>query len=230
MIFTAIKKCRAVIVVMNQKFCSSDFCRAELEAALTYNKVVIPVMCKGFDGQQRKRHECTAWVKHLQYVTFDPKWVSDKTAQPEDPLFVQNFDKMCMSIATHGIHPVRSYRTRQTFIFPIEDLHTATDDFAEANVIGAGQFGVVYRGFVRGQAVAVKKLRAVSLSLAEESPPQDRGSKSFSRELKALSNIRCPNVVPFLGATVMAPYCLVFTLMEHGNVREWLDGEKPERL
>jgi len=134
-------------------------------------------------------------------------------------------------LASHGIHPVRTYRTRQTFIFPIEDLHAATNNFAEENVVGAGQFGVVFRATLRGQAVAIKKLRAVSIALApEKAIQQDRGSKSFSRELKALSNIRCPNVVPFLGATVNAPFCLVFELMDNGNVRDWLDGAKPERL
>ena len=40
--------------------------------------------------------------------------------------------------------------------------------------------------------------------------------------VQALANLRHPNIVPFLGASVMAPHCLVFEFMEtdlHAAIR-----------
>lgn len=44
-------------------------------------------------------------------------------------------------------------------VFTYKELELATDHFSEANVIGNGEFGVIYRGVLRdGTVAAVKKL------------------------------------------------------------------------
>ena len=45
-------------------------------------------------------------------------------------------------------------------VFSYKELEEATDKFSEANVIGHGGFGVVYKGVLRdGTVVAIKMLR-----------------------------------------------------------------------
>ena len=55
---------------------------------------------------------------------------------------------MVQSLAAHAVLPWKTVRHGQTFIFPIEDLLSATKEFSQENVIGAGQFGTVYKGFI----------------------------------------------------------------------------------
>ncbi|KAF5827897.1 hypothetical protein DUNSADRAFT_18555, partial [Dunaliella salina] len=60
-------------------------------------------------------------------------------------------------------------------------------------VLGEGAFGVTYEGRWRGAKVAVKCVR---VSQAVE-------QLSFLREVEALSSVRHPNVLPFLGASML---------------------------
>ena len=41
------------------------------------------------------------------------------------------------------------------------DLAIATKDFSDSSKLGAGGFGIVYKGFVNGCNIAVKKLTQV---------------------------------------------------------------------
>jgi hypothetical protein len=52
-------------------------------------------------------------VSHLQYCTME-------AAIQDEARFLETFEKMVASLATHGISPATTYRTRQTYIFPIE--------------------------------------------------------------------------------------------------------------
>ncbi|KAK3162958.1 hypothetical protein QOZ80_1BG0095830 [Eleusine coracana subsp. coracana] len=91
--------------------------------------------------------------------------------------------------------------------FSLEELAQATKNFADANLVGAGSFGLVYKGLLLdGTVVAVKRRDAA--------PCQD-----FADEVKRLSEIWHRNVVTLIG------YCqegglqmLVFEYLPNGSV------------
>ncbi|XP_052139247.1 probable leucine-rich repeat receptor-like protein kinase At5g49770 [Oryza glaberrima] len=91
--------------------------------------------------------------------------------------------------------------------FSLEELAHATKNFSDANLVGAGSFGPVYKGLLLdGTVVAVKRRVA--------SPRQD-----FVDEVKRLSEIWHRNVVTLIG------YCqegglqmLVFEYLPNGSV------------
>lgn len=81
--------------------------------------------------------------------------------------------------------------------FAYDDLAAATDGFSDANLLGQGGFGHVYRGTVAGQEVAIKKLRAGS----------GQGDREFRAEVEIISRVHHKNLVSLVG------YCL------HGEQR-----------
>lgn len=82
--------------------------------------------------------------------------------------------------------------------------------------LGQGAFGVTYKSVWRGSEVAVKCVR---ISKATE-------LTNFLREIDALSHIRHPHVVPFLGAVLEPPQkCwLISEFMHGGTLARWLHG------
>jgi len=68
--------------------------------------------------------------------------------------------------------------------FSADEVYGATDGFAESAVVGEGGFGTVYRGRLRGLAVAVKRLSAHGLQSQAE----------LHRELEVLSSINHPHI------------------------------------
>ena len=52
--------------------------------------------------------------------------------------------------------------------FSVAEVSAATDGFSESRVVGEGGFGTVYRGRLRGLAVAVKRLSAAGLQSEAE--------------------------------------------------------------
>ena len=72
------------------------------------------------------------------------------------------------------------------------ELVAATGGFSDANLLGQGGFGQVYRGTVGGQEVAIKKLRAGS----------GQGDREFRAEVEIISRVHHKNLVSLVG------YCL----------------------
>ncbi|KAF8185737.1 kinase-like domain-containing protein [Pholiota molesta] len=83
-------------------------------------------------------------------------------------------------------------------------------------VISKGGFGVIYQGKWKGADVALKVLKNT-----EGVTPLEA---DLRREIKAWSILRHPNVLQFIGVSVLDddPF-IVMPLMKHGNVRDYLD-------
>ncbi|PWA98019.1 Concanavalin A-like lectin/glucanase, subgroup [Artemisia annua] len=96
----------------------------------------------------------------------------------------------------------------------INDLYRATDNFSEANIIGCGGLGMVYRAtLANGTKLAVKKLSGDMGLIAKE----------FKAEVEALSTTQHKNLVSLRG------YCvddrcqlLIYSYMENGSLEYWL--------
>ncbi|KAF8393023.1 hypothetical protein HHK36_021264 [Tetracentron sinense] len=101
--------------------------------------------------------------------------------------------------------------------FSYRELKSATNVFNEANSIGRGGSGTVFRGILRdGKSVAVKKLDASSL----------QAEKEFQNELQILGGLRSPFVVSLLGFCIeKKKRFLVYEYMPNRSLQESLFGE-----
>ncbi|XP_077231248.1 uncharacterized protein LOC143864233 [Tasmannia lanceolata] len=109
------------------------------------------------------------------------------------------------------------------------ELLRATNGFSLENLVGAGSYGAVYKGFVdhNEMVVAVKVLHL----------QQHGATKSFNAECEALRNIRHRNIIKILTSCSSIDYqgndfkALVFEYMPNGSLEKWLhqsrDGQHP---
>jgi Leucine-rich repeat (LRR) protein len=105
-------------------------------------------------------------------------------------------------------------------IVPYNEILKGTDGFSEANVLGKGRYGTVYRGTLENQAIAV----AVKVFNVQQS-----GSyKSFQAECEALRRVRhrclvkiitCCSSISHQGQDFRA---LVFEFMANGSLERWI--------
>ncbi|KAI3519846.1 hypothetical protein L1887_09063 [Cichorium endivia] len=108
-------------------------------------------------------------------------------------------------------------------------LLKATNDFSEANLIGEGGFGSVYKGILDNEdtLVAVKVLHL-----------QNRGAhKSFIAECEAWRNIRHRNLLKIITSCSSVDFhgndfkALVYEFMPNGSLHDWLHSiENTSRL
>eukprot|EP00253_Pinus_taeda_P024405 PITA_24405 len=101
------------------------------------------------------------------------------------------------------------------------ELVIATNEFSDANLLGIGSFGKVYKGILNdGTLVAVKLLNL-----------QNEGAqKSFDRECKVLGRFRHRNLIRVITCySDLQNKALIFPLMPKGSLEKWLypdDGEQ----
>ncbi|KAI3921077.1 hypothetical protein MKX01_036056 [Papaver californicum] len=100
-----------------------------------------------------------------------------------------------------------------------KDLKSATGSFSEANKLGEGGFGDVYKGILRnGNIVAVKKLAFVE---------SRRAKIDFESEVKLISNVQHRNIIRLLGCcNKRQELLLVYEYMANSSVDRFLYGEK----
>ncbi|KAK2994085.1 hypothetical protein RJ640_024349 [Escallonia rubra] len=98
---------------------------------------------------------------------------------------------------------------------PIKEVYSATDNLNELNFIGEGTAGKVYKGILpNDQQVAVKHII------------NDGCIETFLREVRSLSHVRHPNLVPLLGYSENGDECfLIYELCPNGNLSEWIFGK-----
>lgn len=101
--------------------------------------------------------------------------------------------------------------------YKYKELQHATDNFSQANKVGEGGFGLVYKGKLRdGMVVAVKVL----------SPESRQGLREFVTELTVLANIEHENLVKILGCCVEGNNrILVSGYLENNSLSQTLLGQ-----
>ncbi|CAL9054363.1 unnamed protein product [Musa banksii] len=107
-------------------------------------------------------------------------------------------------------------------LFSFEELTKCTNNFSEANVLGTGSYGKVYRGALDdGQLIAVKRAQQGSL----------QGEHEFKTEIEMLSRVHHRNLVGLVG------FCfdhneqiLVYEYIPNGSLRDSLSGKSGVHL
>lgn len=98
----------------------------------------------------------------------------------------------------------------------IQVLRQVTDNFSEANILGRGGFGVVYKGELHdGTKIAVKRMESGAMGT--------KGMNEFQAEIAVLTKVRHRHLVALLGSCVNGPErLLVYEYMPQGHLGQHL--------
>ncbi|XP_058751342.1 receptor-like serine/threonine-protein kinase SD1-8 [Vicia villosa] len=110
-------------------------------------------------------------------------------------------------------HRIRNADDMDELDLPIFDFNTiiiATNNFLEANKLGHGGFGSVYKGrLAEGQEIAVKRLSETS----------GQGNEEFKNEVKLIAKLQHRNLVRLLGCCIdKEEKLLVYEYMENRSL------------
>ncbi|XP_057766382.1 probable LRR receptor-like serine/threonine-protein kinase At1g53440 [Salvia miltiorrhiza] len=110
----------------------------------------------------------------------------------------------------------------QTGYFTLRQIKAATNNFDNANKIGEGGFGPVYKGILSdGTAIAVKQLSSKSR----------QGNREFVNEIGMISALKHPNLVRLFGCCIEAnQLLLIYEYLENNCLARALFGRQGQRL
>jgi hypothetical protein len=98
-------------------------------------------------------------------------------------------------------------------------IATATDNFSQANKLGEGGFGAVYKGKLSGHEIAVKRLSKCS----------KQGLEEFKTEIQLISKLQHRNLVKLLGYSVQdEERMLVYEYMPNKSLDTFIFDSKQE--
>ncbi|XP_042399136.1 U-box domain-containing protein 35-like [Zingiber officinale] len=157
--------------------------------------------------------QCTSSVGSLRSYRTDKSWNFDMSSTSCN-------SRECMASGNEGdIHGKLERLEKETLAcasdpylkYTWEEIVAATSSFSEANMVGVGANGKVYRGSFHHTVAAIKVLHS------------DAGYsvKQFKQELKVLPRVRHPHVILLLGACPDKG-CLVYEYMENGSLEDRL--------
>ncbi|KAL7612008.1 hypothetical protein Lser_V15G06494 [Lactuca serriola] len=106
--------------------------------------------------------------------------------------------------------------------FTFEELKKYTRNFSETNNIGAGGYGMVYKGTLpNGQLIAIKRAQQGST----------QGGLEFKTEIELLSRVHHKNVVALIGFCFdQGEQMLVYEYIVNGTLKDSLSGRSGIRL
>ncbi|XAR56213.1 Non-specific serine/threonine protein kinase [Bertholletia excelsa] len=106
--------------------------------------------------------------------------------------------------------------------FSFEDLQKFTNNFSEANDIGSGGYGKVYKGTLpTGKLVAIKRAKIRSM----------QGGQEFKTEIELLSRLHHKNIVSLVGfCCEQGEQMLVYEYIPNGTLYQSLAGKSGIRL
>lgn len=120
-------------------------------------------------------------------------------------------------LKTNRTSPYDRYTSKTLQKFSYRQLKKATASLSEAQKLGQGGFGAVYKGQLHnGTKVAVKRIDASSV----------QGEVAFQNEVSLVGRINSPHIVRLLGFCAQGPRrLLVYEFMEKRNLQEALFDE-----
>ncbi|KAK1304451.1 Phytosulfokine receptor 1 [Acorus calamus] len=113
-----------------------------------------------------------------------------------------------------GLPMVLLFQNKDNKELTVDDLLKSTDNFDQANIIGCGGFGLVYKATLPdGRRVAIKRL-------SSDCGQMDR---EFQAEVEALSQAQHQNLVLLQGYSKIGnDRLLIYSYMENGSLDYWL--------
>ncbi|GMN26184.1 hypothetical protein TIFTF001_040815 [Ficus carica] len=108
-------------------------------------------------------------------------------------------------------------------IFDLATIITATNNFSEENMIGAGGFGLVYKGTLStGEDIAVKRL----------SKNSGQGFREFKNEVELIAKLQHRNLVALLGCCIQGEErMLIYEYMPQKSLDHFVfDGKRSATL
>ncbi|KAL0301267.1 UNVERIFIED_CONTAM: putative LRR receptor-like serine/threonine-protein kinase [Sesamum radiatum] len=110
----------------------------------------------------------------------------------------------------------------QTGYFTLRQIKAATNNFDNANKIGEGGFGPVYKGVLSdGTVIAVKQLSSKS----------KQGNREFVNEIGMISALQHPNLVKLFGCCIEGnQLLLIYEYLENNCLARALFGRQEQRL
>ncbi|GAB4834247.1 hypothetical protein Ancab_032513 [Ancistrocladus abbreviatus] len=106
----------------------------------------------------------------------------------------------------------------QSYRFNLEEVESATQYFSEANVLGRGNFSIVYKGVLRdGSVVAIKSINLTSCKSEEA---------EFVKGINFLISLRHDNLVSLRGfccSRGRGECFLIYDFAQNGNLSKYLD-------
>ncbi|XP_044461735.1 leucine-rich repeat receptor protein kinase HPCA1-like isoform X2 [Mangifera indica] len=106
--------------------------------------------------------------------------------------------------------------------FSFEEVNKYTNHFSEANVIGSGGYGKVYKGTLpTGELVAVKRAQQGSI----------QGGQEFKTEIELLSRVHHKNLVGLYGFCFeRGEQMLIYEYVPNGSLKDSLSGKTGIRM
>ncbi|WRX21137.1 Serine-threonine/tyrosine-protein kinase [Theobroma cacao] len=115
-----------------------------------------------------------------------------------------------------GDHSDRHFFEGGNVVISMQVLRQVTDNFSEANILGRGGFGVVYKGELHdGTQIAVKRMECVATGT--------KGMNEFQAEIAVLTKVRHRHLVALLGYCINGnERLLVYEYMPKGTLGQHL--------
>ncbi|KAJ3651372.1 hypothetical protein Zmor_017421 [Zophobas morio] len=110
---------------------------------------------------------------------------------------------------------------------PYEELQKSTNNWDQANILGKGGFGMVFKGIWKCTQVAIKRIEK-----KEDSPESSyQQIVQSNTELHCLNAYRHDNILPLYGYSIGGPQpCLVYQFMSGGSLEDRLRVHDPSRV
>ncbi|KAL5542293.1 hypothetical protein UlMin_010003 [Ulmus minor] len=112
------------------------------------------------------------------------------------------------------VHDNEAMKSLESLKFDLSTIKAATDDFSDANKLGQGGFGVVYKGTLpNGQEIAVKRLSGYSA----------QGEEQFMNEILLVAKLQHRNLVSLLGfCTEASERLLIYEFVGNGSLDSFI--------
>ncbi|CAL2228028.1 unnamed protein product [Prunus armeniaca] len=158
--------------------CTPDIDKQNCSSCLKQSVTEIPICCSGKNGGRVLRPSCNLrYENNSFFASKDDSSVDIPAPVPAAPAPKEDENSEDMSLA-------------ESLQYDFETIRTATDDFSDANKLGGGGFGAVYKGrLLNGQPIAVKRL----------SKNSEQGDREFKNEVMLLAQLQHRNLVRLLG-------------------------------
>ncbi|GJX21594.1 receptor-like serine/threonine-protein kinase SD1-8 [Tanacetum coccineum] len=130
-------------------------------------------------------------------------------------------DRIIMASEKHYYHETKMDELELP-LFDFTTLSMATNNFSDANKLGHGGFGSVYKGILKeGEVVAIKRLSTVS----------DQGIEELKNEVRLIAKLQHINLVRVLGCCIEhKEKLLIYEFMENKSLNTFLFKKESVKL